>query len=60
MAGMGLSQNLLPVKPNLFEYVNDREYGYTTMEVSASQLRMRFFSDVDGGLRDDFVILKNH
>lgn len=55
---MGLSQNLIPIQPKHFEYVNDHEYGYTRIDVTRHELRMRFMSDVDGGLRDSFSLVK--
>eukprot|EP00743_Colponemidia_sp_Colp-15_P003277 GILK01003539.1.p1 GENE.GILK01003539.1~~GILK01003539.1.p1 ORF type:complete len:603 (+),score=98.53 GILK01003539.1:41-1849(+) len=56
MAGASHSDNLYPVTPQEFEVVNVKEYGYITIETSATVLRTQFLSDVDGSVLDELVI----
>lgn len=57
MAGMGLSQNLVTPAPAWIHYVDDQEYGYTTLFANSTSLHMRYFSNT-AGLRDDFWLSK--
>jgi len=55
MAGMGLSQNLPVNPPSWLEYVDDQEYGYSTIETTEKYLRLQFHSNA-GELRDELYI----
>jgi len=55
MAGMGLSQNLPVNPPYWLEYVDDQEYGYSTIETTEKYLRLQFHSNA-GELRDELYL----
>jgi len=57
MAGMGLSQNLETNKPNWAVYVDDQEYGYSTIETTEHTLHMQYFNN-GNVLKDQFVLTK--
>jgi hypothetical protein len=58
MAGFSLTTNLELEKPHWARVVNDREHGYTRLAVTRSRLEMKFISDVDTRVKDQFVLVK--
>eukprot|EP00698_Gefionella_okellyi_P020824 TRINITY_DN6617_c0_g1_i1.p1 TRINITY_DN6617_c0_g1~~TRINITY_DN6617_c0_g1_i1.p1 ORF type:complete len:564 (+),score=100.33 TRINITY_DN6617_c0_g1_i1:99-1694(+) len=56
MAGKPLSTNIEPHRPAWFEYVDDKEWGYTRLSVTEHSLTMEFVSDRDGAVRDSYTM----
>jgi len=57
MAGMGLTKNLEPSPPSWNVYLDDDEYGFTTIKTSEHTLEMKFYAN-NNDLRDQFTLTK--
>ncbi|GAB5031736.1 inactive purple acid phosphatase 27-like [Nannochloropsis oceanica] len=58
MAGQGLSQNALAVRPAIFEHVDTSHFGLTLMTVNRTHLTLTLYSDEEGGeVLDTFTLL---
>jgi len=59
MAGMGLSQNLESTPPSWLIYVDDDNYGYTTLRANSTQIHFQYFTN-SNDLHDEFTLRRGH
>eukprot|EP00698_Gefionella_okellyi_P002402 TRINITY_DN1225_c0_g2_i3.p1 TRINITY_DN1225_c0_g2~~TRINITY_DN1225_c0_g2_i3.p1 ORF type:complete len:353 (-),score=59.68 TRINITY_DN1225_c0_g2_i3:924-1982(-) len=58
MAGAALASNRLAPQPRWLQYVDDWEFGYTRLQINATQLTIELVANVDGGVRDSYTMTK--
>eukprot|EP01147_Barroeca_monosierra_P007337 gene7337-9738_t len=58
MAGATNSQNIEPIQPEIFKFVDDSHHGYTRIFANTTHFHMQYIRGDDRQVHDDFVLTK--